>query len=116
MSLVDTKFVFDMQLVNPNQEQNATSGDAYAKEEEAGGFDLEEEYEEEGEEGQAEDGGNEDDEDEFDHPDDDRATVSTRTEDDPVRLAMNAFLTEDEDDEDEEEEILYPQTGRDRTL
>ncbi|KAB5591556.1 hypothetical protein CTheo_4985 [Ceratobasidium theobromae] len=43
------------------------------------------------------------------HLDDDRATVSTRTEDDPVRLAMDAVLSESEEDEDEEE-ILYPQS------
>ncbi|KAG8778681.1 hypothetical protein FRC12_024858 [Ceratobasidium sp. 428] len=49
--------------------------------------------------------------DEQEQQEDDRATVSTRTEDDPVRLAMDAVLSEDEDDQDEEEEeeILYPQ-------
>ncbi|KZW00374.1 hypothetical protein EXIGLDRAFT_639431 [Exidia glandulosa HHB12029] len=41
-----------------------------------------------------------------DEPEDDARTVSTRTEDDPVRLAMNATL--DDDDDDDEEQILYP--------
>ncbi|KAG8713267.1 hypothetical protein FRC08_013477 [Ceratobasidium sp. 394] len=50
------------------------------------------------------------DEEELEHQEDDRATVSTRTEDDPVRLAMDAVLSENEDEgDDEEEEILYPQ-------
>ncbi|GJJ14582.1 hypothetical protein Clacol_008848 [Clathrus columnatus] len=38
--------------------------------------------------------------------DDDNVTVSTRTDDDPVNLAMKAILTSDEDDE--EEKVLYP--------
>lgn len=40
--------------------------------------------------------------------DEDAATVSTRTEDDPVNLAMRAALDSDQEDEDEEEQILYP--------
>ena len=40
---------------------------------------------------------------------DDGATVSTRTEDDPVNLAMRATLDHDDDEDDEEEQILYPQ-------
>ncbi|KAG9080881.1 hypothetical protein FRC06_006034, partial [Ceratobasidium sp. 370] len=49
-------------------------------------------------------------EEELEQQEDDRATVSTRTEDDPVRLAMDAVLSENEDaEDDEEEEILYPQ-------
>jgi hypothetical protein len=54
-------------------------------------------------------------EDDLPHPDDDRATVSTRTEDDPVRLAMDAVLSESEEDDDEEE-ILYPQSYRPRPV
>lgn len=37
---------------------------------------------------------------------DDARTVSTRTEDDPVHLAMHATL--EDDDDDDEEQILYP--------
>ena len=43
--------------------------------------------------------------------DDDARTVSTRTEDDPVNLAMNATLSEysgEYDEDDDEEQILYP--------
>ncbi|QRV98653.1 Est1 DNA/RNA-binding domain protein [Ceratobasidium sp. AG-Ba] len=50
-----------------------------------------------------------DDDEEPEHPEDDRATVSTRTEDDPVRLAMEAVLSEHEDGDEDDEEILYPQ-------
>lgn len=39
--------------------------------------------------------------------DDDDVTVSTRTDDDPVNLAMKAVLPSDEED-DEEEQVLYP--------
>ena len=50
--------------------------------------------------------------------DDDAATVSTRTEDDPVSLAMRATLNlgEEFDDEDEEEDmVLYPVGGVGKT-
>ncbi|CAE6366101.1 unnamed protein product [Rhizoctonia solani] len=50
----------------------------------------------------------------FTNQEDDRATVSTRTDDDPVRLAMNARLSDDEDED--EEQILYPQGHRPRPV
>lgn len=50
---------------------------------------------------------------EHDLEEEDNATVSTRTDDDPVNLAMRATLDSEReedfiDDEDEEEMILYP--------
>ncbi|CAE6499160.1 unnamed protein product [Rhizoctonia solani] len=55
------------------------------------------------------------DDDDFPTQEDDRATVSTRTDDDPVQLAMNARLSDEEEDEDEEQ-ILYPQGYRPRPV
>ncbi|CAE6426400.1 unnamed protein product [Rhizoctonia solani] len=52
-------------------------------------------------------------EDDSPNQEDDRATVSTRTDDDPVRLAMNARLSDEEDDD---EQILYPQGYRQRPV
>ena len=45
--------------------------------------------------------------------DDDNATASSQTEDDPVTLAMRATL--DSDYDDEEEQILYPIQKRPRS-
>ncbi|KAF8752149.1 Telomerase activating protein Est1 [Rhizoctonia solani] len=53
--------------------------------------------------------------DDFPGQEDDRATVSTRTDDDPVRLAMDARLS-DHEDEGEDEQILYPQGFRQRPV
>ncbi|CAE7092886.1 unnamed protein product [Rhizoctonia solani] len=52
-------------------------------------------------------------EDDFPNQEDDRTTVSTRTDDDPVHLAMNARLSDEDEDE---EEILYPQGYRPRPV
>jgi len=45
-----------------------------------------------------------------DDMDDDNATVSTKTEDDPVHLAMHAVekLSSHDSDDMEEDEVLYP--------
>ncbi|CAE6501881.1 unnamed protein product [Rhizoctonia solani] len=61
----------------------------------------------------SDDGAPEDDD--FPNQEDDRATVSTRTDDDPVQLAMNARLSDEDEDEDEEQ-ILYPQGYRPRPV
>jgi hypothetical protein len=54
--------------------------------------------------------------DDFPNQEDDRATVSTRTDDDPVQLAMNARLSDHEDEGEIEEQILYPQGYRQRPV
>ncbi|CAE6461003.1 unnamed protein product [Rhizoctonia solani] len=54
--------------------------------------------------------------DDFHNQEDDRATVSTRTDDDPVQLAMNARLSDHEDEGETEEQILYPQGYRQRPV
>lgn len=50
--------------------------------------------------------------------DDDNATVSTRTEDDPVHLAMHAVdrLSSDASDDMEEDEVLYPKQSLSTSL
>ncbi|KAG8690558.1 hypothetical protein FRC11_010745 [Ceratobasidium sp. 423] len=57
-----------------------------------------------------------DEEEDVPNQEDDRATVSTRTDDDPVQLAMNARLSDNEDEDEDEEQILYPQGYRQRPV
>jgi hypothetical protein len=87
VSLVDDEYMFD----SIHTDRLGSLDRAYQEEEDTSESD-------EGAEGE-----------EPEHPDDDRATVST---DDPVQLAMDAVLSENEDEEEEEELILYPQRGR----